>query len=206
MVDDPEIEHSVEALVGRLDCAYVSHGDFRVASMGRNSPLGARHHFGIEIDPAHLGRAELPEDDFHSEALPAANLQCSLALQTACHAKQKRSLIEPLHHPASGVVEHHSLDGIQPHDALPSESGPAAGVFARTKHPTKGVIRTSAATSKPACLPVASQSRREKKCRNPGPYARKFFQSRRCSTSTAQPPGSRARPTSRKNRILASCL
>src|SRR5262249_2455635 len=63
---------------------------------------------------------------------------------------------------------------------------------------TKGVTRVSTATRSPPRSASASHSLRGRKCKKPGPKARKLTASRRCSTTTRRPRGCRARCSSRK--------
>jgi hypothetical protein len=128
-MDDAEVEDSIKALVECLNSGYVSDRDLGATRVEQHTVLRAGDHLGVQIDTVDVGRAEWPENNFHSETLATANLKRALTVQATCHAKQERGLIEPLHHAASGVVEQHLFDNIQPHDALPDGPVLTAGVF-----------------------------------------------------------------------------
>ena len=70
---------------------------------------------------------------------------------------------------------------------------------------TKGVLENSVGSARPAWAAALRHAWREKKCRKPGPKARKFCQSRRCSMTTNSPPTLRMRATSLNSLTRSAC-
>src|SRR5579863_7260300 len=89
--------------------------------------------------------------------------------------------------PSKVAVEKRMADA-QHHQKRPDDlqmHGEVHGFLSKMKTRTKGVNENSVRTMRPASKAARCQSAGEKKCKNPGPKARKLRQSRRCSTTTS---------------------
>src|SRR5262249_50730319 len=77
--------------------------------------------------------------------------------------------------------------------------------FSIRKTRTNGVIENSSRMRRPAAAAVSRHVRSGRKCQKPGPKARKFSQSRTCSTTAISPPADSTAAARRKRRTRESC-
>lgn len=75
-MDDPEVEHGVEGLVGGVDGGHIAHGERHpLRCVTAEATASLVNHFGVEVEGGDVAGPEAFDDEFGADPASAAHLE-----------------------------------------------------------------------------------------------------------------------------------